>query len=66
MRPYGVRVIEWPDVGDLASMASKGSDGFYPGPGGDYRGRKVASKAATRRYWKRRARRAGKLECRED
>lgn len=65
MQPYGVRVIEYPDVADLQSMGAKSSAGQFPGPGGDYRGySRTANKRKARRYWKRRARRQGRADCR--
>ena len=61
MRPYGVRLIEGPDVADIQEMGSKSSAGQRPGRSGDYhpycRGR---GKAEARRRWKRCARREGK------
>ena len=65
MKPYGVRVIENPDIADLAEMGAKSSVGHYPGRSGDYHSnsRSSASKAATRRFWARKARKAGKDAC---
>lgn len=59
MKPYGVRVIESPDVSDLREMGSKSSAG-----GRNYN-RCSAAKARTRRYWARKARAAGKASCNE-
>ncbi len=64
MKPYGVKVIEYPDVGDIREMGAKSSCGKIAGKSGDFhpycRG---DNKAKTRRYWKRRARAEGKDEC---
>lgn len=59
MKPYGVRLIEGPDVADIREMGSKSSVG-----GRNYN-RNVASKATTRRRWKRLARVEGRLACQE-
>lgn len=60
MRPYGVRVIQGPDVNDIHEMCSKSSTG-----GRNY-GRNVADKATTRCRWARKARAEGKAACHED
>ena len=66
MRPYGVKIIEDPDVADIRYMGAKGSAGRFPSRSGDYRPLSCGnSKSAIRRYWKRRARRAGRLEAQE-
>jgi hypothetical protein len=57
MKPYGVKVIEWPDVGDIQSMGAKSSTGKFAGKSGDYHSySKGNSKKRIRRYWKRKAR----------
>lgn len=67
MRPYGVKVIESPDVADIKEMGSKGSAGKFAGRSGDYRPySRGASKAASRRRWARKARAAGKAACSEE
>jgi hypothetical protein len=68
MRPYGVSIIEHPDVADTLEMGSPGCVGNLRGRSGDFHDhyRNPASKAATRRHWKRIARRAGKAACKED
>lgn len=64
MKPYGVKIEEWPDVADIQAMGCKGSVGRLAGRSGDYhpyiRG---ANKARTRRYWKRLARAESKQLC---
>ena len=60
MRPYGVKVIAGADVADIQEMGSKSSVG-----GRNYN-RNVASKAATRRHWARKARAAGKAACKDE
>lgn len=59
MRPYGVRIIECPDVADIKEMGSKTS------VGGKSYFRSAEAKARTRRYWKRQARRDAHAEARE-
>jgi len=64
MKPYGVVVIDSPDVADIKEMGSKGRAGQFAGKSGDYHPYSSGEdKAATRRYWARRARRQGKNEC---
>lgn len=64
MRPYGVRVIESPDVADIKAMGSKGSVGKFAGRSGDYRPyARGASKARVRRTWARKARAANRAAC---
>lgn len=66
MKPYGVDIIQFPDLADLQTMGAKSSDGSIKGKSGDYRGyQKTSRKARSRRYWKRKARRTGKIECSE-
>ena len=62
MRGYGLprnNDVEYPDVGDIQYYGLNTSAG-----GRDYFKNKD-SKAAARRYWKRKARREGKLEIGE-
>jgi hypothetical protein len=59
MRPYGLRIIEHPDVADLQEMGAKTSAG-----GRNYL-RSSAQKRVTRRRWKRLARGQGKAETAE-
>jgi hypothetical protein len=68
MKPYGVRVIEYPDVRDIQLMGAKSSVGHFPGRSGECHSyiRSVPGKAATRRYWARRARRESRALCGED
>ena len=70
MKPYGVTrhpELEWPDKGDIVGMARNSSIGSFPARCGKYKNsnRSVVSKAATRRLQKRKARKAGKLACKE-
>jgi len=60
MKPYGVKIIEWPDVADLQEMGAKSSAG-----GRNYN-RNVRVKASTRRRWARKARAVNKNLCKED
>ena len=60
MKPYGVKLIEGPDVADLQEMGAKSSAG-----GRNYN-RNVRVKAATRRRWARKARAANKAACRDE
>jgi hypothetical protein len=66
MKPYGVRIEDSPDVADIRAMGSKGCVGRFAGRSGDFhpyaRGN---GKRATRRYWKRIARRAARNDIRE-
>jgi hypothetical protein len=58
MKPYGVRVIEFPDVADIQEMGAKSSTGRFAGKSGDYHPySRSKKKKKIRRYWKRRARR---------
>lgn len=65
MQPYGVRVIEYPDVADIHSMGSKSSVGKIRKHNEFVGYCKNPSKAKTRRYWKK-ARQIGKRMCREE
>lgn len=63
MRPYGVILEAWPDVADIKAMGRKGSIGKFAGRSGDHHSIcRGASKAATRRNWKRQARAAAKTD----
>jgi len=67
MKPYGVKVIESPDIADIGAMAAKSSTGRFPGRSGEYRGYcRNKTKATTRRYWARKARRLNRDACNED
>lgn len=68
MKPYGVKVIEHPDVADIQEMGSKSSAGKHPGYSDDFHPytRSKESRAATRRYWARKARRENKSACAEE
>jgi hypothetical protein len=67
MKPYGVKVIEYPDIADIKEMGSKGRVGMIAGHSGDYHPySRGASKAATRRRWARKARAEGKAACDEE
>lgn len=66
MKPYGVRLIEGPDVVDIQYIGGKSSMGQYRKKGGDFRGYSHGDgKASTRRYWKRKARLEGKKSSKE-
>jgi hypothetical protein len=68
MRPYGIDRLEmWPDKGDIAEQARKSRIGALPRKNGEYRShtKSSASKRATRRLFKRAARRAGRIEANE-
>ena len=66
MKPYGVAVIADPDVADIKHDARKGCVGKFAGKSGDYHPySRGGSKARIRRYWKRRARKIGRDECRD-
>lgn len=66
MKPYGVEVIERPNVGDIRAMGAKSSAGRFPGKGGDYHPYSSGSaKARARRGWKRHARLKGKRDIQE-
>jgi hypothetical protein len=67
MKPYGVRVIECPDVADIQEMGSKSRTGKISGRSGDNRPySRGEHKARTRRYWKRVARRTNREACNEE
>jgi hypothetical protein len=68
MRPYGVKIIEHPDVADIQEMGAKSSVGKFSGRSGACHGyiRDPVAKAATRRHWARKARAANKAACKED
>jgi hypothetical protein len=68
VRPYGVPIEQFPDVGDIQEMGAKSSAGKFPGKSGDYHGyiRNPTHKASIRRRWKRAARAEGKRACKED
>ena len=58
MQPYGVRVVQFPDVDDIQRMGAKSSVGKFAGKSGDFHPySRGASKNAIRRYWKRKGRR---------
>jgi hypothetical protein len=65
MKPYGLQIIEYPDVADIQFMAAKSSIGRMPSKSGEYRSytRSVQVKKAMRRYWKRKARKENKALC---
>jgi hypothetical protein len=63
MKPYGLKVIEHPDVADIHIMGSKSRTGKL---GEHAYCDRPAAKARVRRYWKRIARRANKAACYED
>lgn len=65
MKPYGVRVIESPNVAEIQEMGAKSSAGKIKGNQHGYT-RSSANKRSTRRYWKRRARREGAATCIDD
>lgn len=65
MRPYGVRVIEHPDVADIKEMGAKSSCGRFPGKSGDFHPYAHGNcKARVRRAWKSKARQAAKRDLR--
>jgi hypothetical protein len=71
MKPYGLPRcddVAHPDVADCQQYGLKSSAGNLPGKGGDIRSmhKKSASKRASRRTFKRIARRAGKAACAEE
>jgi len=65
MKPYGVKVEEYPDVVDIQAMAAKSSSGKLIERGGDYKNyiRRASVRARIRRYWKRLARAIGRKQC---
>ena len=61
MKPYGVRVIEAPDVVDIQEMGAKSSTGRYKEKGGDFKAySRTKNKNSARRYWKKKARKENK------
>jgi hypothetical protein len=66
MKPYGIHRRDHDDL-DCAGIKEHGRAthfGHLPGPGGDIRAsQKSASKRASRRFLKRRARAEGKKAC---
>lgn len=67
MRPYGVKVEEYPDVADIKEMGSASHTGKLPGKSGDFHPYcKGKSKRRSRRYWKRVARAENKAACKEE
>ena len=70
MKPYGlprVSAVSEPDLADIKEFGRPGRVGNLPGKGGDLRShfKRAASKAATRRVFKRRARAEGRAEIAE-
>ncbi len=68
MKPYGLPnndSVNNPDVADIGEYARPGRCGHLPGKGGDIRSyfKNAAAKATTRRLYKRRARREGRVVC---
>jgi len=56
----------WPDVADIHMAGFKSSVGSLRGKGGDFRGiQKSKHRQDVRRYWKKRARREGKVALTE-
>ena len=67
MKPYGLRIVEFPDVADICDMGAKSSCGRIAGKSGDYRPySRTKTRRAIRRYWKRRERRLSKQNCFEE
>jgi hypothetical protein len=68
MKPYGVRVIDSPDIADIQATGRAGHVSRYPGRSGCYKSyiRDSAARKITRRYWKRLARREGCKEAKEE
>jgi len=71
MKPYGLPRnddVAHPDLADIKEYGRPGRVGNLPGKGGDVRShfRNPASKAATRRVYKRRARADGKALAKEE
>jgi hypothetical protein len=63
MKPYGVRLIEWPDVGDIQATGRASHVGRLRGKSGDFHAyQRSENRQRTRRYWKRQARRENKRE----
>lgn len=71
MKPYGIprnMDVQWPDQLDCVTYAFKDSRAKVKGLGGDRHSimRNKAAKAATRRYWKRKARKAAEKEIKNE
>ena len=71
MKPYGLPrtcSVEWPDMADIREFGRPGHVGNLVGKGGDIRSnfKSARRKAQIRRYFKRRARRTGKLAIEHD
>ena len=71
MRPYGLPRnddVAHPDCADIGYYALKSAAGSLRGKGGDHRGnhKNKASKAASRRFFKKAARRAAKAAIDRD
>lgn len=67
MKPYGIpRVpeLEWPDVVDIQKFARPSRAGRIFRADGDYKSyiRNSSTRKSIRRYWKKKARNAGKRE----
>jgi hypothetical protein len=63
MKPYGLRVIPFPDVADIQKMGAKSSTGRLPEKGGDFKSySRKNKKKKIRRYWKKKARNLNKKE----
>jgi hypothetical protein len=57
LKPYGVKVIQSPDVADIQAMGAKSSTGKFPGKSGDFHPySRTKNKKAIRQYWKSKAR----------
>lgn len=70
MKPYGIPRnldVQWPDQADCACYGLKDSRAKLPNRNGERHStvRNKDSKAATRRYWKRKARKQGEEDVRE-
>lgn len=65
IKAYGLKVIEYPDVGDIQMMGSKSSVGRFRSKSGQYKSyiRRSVKKRAVRRFWKRKARIDGRKQC---
>ena len=64
MKPYGVELIEHPDVADIQAMGCKSCVGRLVERSGEFKSyiRNTARKASTRRRWARKARAAARSE----
>jgi len=65
MRPYGVEIVEDPDIDDILCMGARSSVGSITGRNGEHRGYRKRDKRVTRRRWKRAARRDSRREIRD-